>query len=142
MISGILHKLYDTIQQAVFPPKCLACETFYWIPERSRCWISGNPDPDAAVRPTSVRDQAEITLATCLCPDCLAGLNAVESPLCSCCGLPFSSRQDQDHYCGDCLESGQEFGIARAPLVYDSVITNVIHCFKIQRQNSIGPTAR
>jgi ComF family protein len=54
----------------------------------------------------------------------------VESPLCTCCGIPFKSRQGQDHYCGACIASGKKFGIARAPLVYDRIITEVIHCFK------------
>ena len=130
MVSLLLKRFYETIQQAVFPPKCLVCEAFYWIPEPNRSEISDNPDTDEAAWPASIREQAEISLATCLCPDCLAMLTTVESPLCSCCGLPFSSRQDQDHYCGACLVSGQEFGIARAALVYDSVITKIIHCFK------------
>jgi len=57
-------------------------------------------------------------------------LIAVESPLCICCGIPFRSRQGQDHFCGACIASGQKFGIARAALIYDRIITEVIHCFK------------
>ena len=72
----------------------------------------------------------ETSLATCLCPACLAELVRVESPLCDCCGIPFKSRQGQDHYCGACLASDNKFGMARAALVYDRVITEVIHCFK------------
>jgi ComF family protein len=130
MISGLLNKLYDIIQQAVFPPKCLVCNDFYRIPEHSRCGISANSGHDEAARPVSVRDQAEISLSACLCPDCLAELITVESPLCTCCGIPFKSRQGQDHYCGACIAAGKKFGIARAPLVYDRIITEVIHCFK------------
>ncbi len=130
MITGFLNKLYDIIQQAVFPPRCLVCNAFYRIPEHSRCGISANSGPDGAAWPVSVRDQAESSLSACLCPDCLAELIPVESPLCICCGIPFNSRQGQDHYCGACIAAGKKFGIARAPLVYDRIITEVIHCFK------------
>jgi ComF family protein len=130
MISGLLNKLYDIIQQAVFPPKCLVCEAFYRIDARNRHPISEDHGTDERVGLPAIRAQAAISLAPCLCPDCLAGLTTIESPLCSCCGLPFNNRQDEDHYCGTCLASGQEFGIARAPLVYDRTVTKVIHCFK------------
>ncbi len=130
MLSGFLNKVYNIIQEAVFPPKCPVCGTFYRIPEQSRRGHQGEPDPAETAWPVSMRDQVEISLATCLCRDCLAQLSTVESPLCICCGRPFNSRQDQDHYCGACLASGQEFGIARAPLVYDRIVTALIHCFK------------
>ena len=132
MISGFLNKLYDIILEAVFPPKCLVCGTFYPMPEQRRREHRDKPDPADTAWPASIREQAEISLASRLCPNCLAELKTVESPLCICCGRPFNSRQDQDHYCGACLASGQEFGIARAPLVYDRIVTALIHCFKYQ----------
>ena len=55
---------------------------------------------------------------------------AVESPLCSCCGLPFESRYGLDHRCGDCSASPKNFRIARAPLIYEQVFTEIIHCYK------------
>ena len=130
MLHSLLNRLCQIIQDAVFPPKCLVCDAFYRIPERNDYGISYNPSPDEPVGPPSVQEQATISLITSLCPDCLAKLTTVESPLCTCCGLPFNNRQGQDHYCGDCLEAGQEFGIARASLVYDPIITSIIHCFK------------
>ena len=130
MVSHLLNRFYQIIQEAVFPPKCLVCHAFYRIPEHRRCGISSCTEPAEAAWPLSVRDQAEISLSACLCRDCLAELTAVESPLCICCGIPFQSRQGQDHYCGACIAAGNEFGIARAPLVYDRIITEVIHCFK------------
>ena len=130
MISGLLNKVYDILQAAVFPPKCLVCGAFYWIPNRKPGKVSEDNDPNGAAWQASFQEQAVISLATCLCPNCLTDLKAVESPLCIRCGLPFNSRQDQDHYCGACLASGQVFGIARAPLVYDRIVTEVIHCFK------------
>ena len=130
VLSNQFYRLYQIFQEAVFPPKCLVCNAFYRIPEHRRCGISSRSDPTEAAWPLSIRDQAQILLSACLCPDCLAELTPVESPICICCGIPFQSRQGPDHYCGACIASGKKFGIARAPLVYDRIITEVIHCFK------------
>ena len=130
MISHLLNRLYQIIQETVFPPKCLVCANFFRIPDQNRPKIAANSGPDGNTRALSVQAQLEISLATCLCANCLTELITVESPLCICCGIPFKSRQGQDHYCGACIASGKNFGIARAPLVYDRIITEVIHCFK------------
>jgi len=130
VLSRLLHRFYQIFHETVFPPKCLVCATFFRIPDHSCKGISADPVNDGHARPLSVQGQVEISLSTCLCPDCLAELVRVESPLCICCGIPFKSRQGQDHFCGACTASGKKFGIARAPLVYDRIITEVIHCFK------------
>jgi ComF family protein len=106
------------------------CNTFYRVPVHGRHGISANADAEGTALGVSVRDQARISLSANLCPDCLSELITVESPLCICCGIPFKSREGQDHYCGGCITSGKNFGIARAPLVYDSIITEIIHCLK------------
>ncbi len=130
MISHLLNRLNQIIQEAVFPPKCLVCATFFRIPDQSRKGSSAGSGPDGHARSLLVQDQVEISLATYLCPNCLSEVVRVESPLCICCGIPFKSRQGEDHYCGACTVSRKKFGIARAPLVYDRIITEVIHCFK------------
>ncbi len=130
VVSKRLYRVGKLFQEAVFPPKCLVCHTFYRIPEHGRQGISANSDPGGSALGVSIRDQARKSLSANLCPGCLSALITVESPLCICCGIPFNSRQGQDHYCGGCITSGKNFGIARAPLVYDSIITEVIHCLK------------
>lgn len=130
MALNLFNRIYQTIQETVFPPKCLVCATFFRIPDQNRQKIAANPGPDGNTRAVSVQTQLEISLATYLCANCLTELITVESPLCICCGIPFKSRQGQDHYCGACIASGKNFGIARAALVYDRIITEVIHCFK------------
>jgi len=67
-----------------------------------------------------------------MCPACIRSMAAVESPICVCCGLPFKSRQGDDHLCGDCMESPKRFRRARAPLVYEQVMARLVHCFKYQ----------
>jgi ComF family protein len=130
VVSHLLNKFYHIAQQAVFPSKCLVCNAFYQIPERNRYRISAINIAGERARPFSIRAQAQKSLANCLCPGCLTDLILVESPLCTGCGIPFAGRQGADHYCGACLASGNRSGIARAPLVYDKFMSEVIHSFK------------
>lgn len=130
MISYLLNTLYRIVQDAVFPPKCLVCDAFFQISDEDRKGFSVNKFADGQARYPSFQAQAEISLAGCLCSRCLAALIPVESPLCNCCGIPFVSRQGEDHFCGACLASGNQFGIARAALVYNEITTEVIHSFK------------
>ncbi|MEJ2166943.1 MAG: ComF family protein [Desulfobacterales bacterium] len=83
-------------------------------------------------RPLPAQSRPDRLLSYYLCSGCLRGLVAVESPLCVCCGLPFKSRQGDDHPCSDCIDSPKKFRIARAPLVYEQTLTTIIHCFKYQ----------
>jgi ComF family protein len=42
----------------------------------------------------------------------------------------FTSREGEDHLCGECLESPKKFRTARAFGVYDKALMTLIHCFK------------
>ena len=130
MISHLLNTLNRIVQEAVFPPKCLVCDAFFQILDENRKGYSVKKVTDGQARYPSFQTQAEISLAGCLCSQCLAALIPVESPLCTGCGIPFVSRQGEDHFCGACLASGNHFGIARAALVYNEITTEVIHSFK------------
>jgi ComF family protein len=124
-MSTILKKIYKILYETVFPPKCLVCRSFIKPPEGDYNGFSGE-----AVLSLTVQIQVERLLSQYLCRHCIGGLVAVESPLCSCCGLPFESRHGLDHRCGDCSASPKKFRIARAPLVYEQIFTEVIHCYK------------
>jgi len=129
MISYYFSRFCQILQEAVFPPKCLACAAFYRIADHSPGRRSAGSNPSVGST-ASIQAGMDESLAAVLCPDCLGQLINVESPLCLCCGLPFKSRQGPDHHCGQCLDTGHKFGQARAALVYEPVITKLIHCFK------------
>ena len=93
---------------------------------------SKRADGHASARPPSLQSQLDRLLSFYLCPVCIRGMVGVESPICVCCGLPFKSRQGHDHPCGECIDASKKFRIARAPLVYEQILTKVIHCFKYQ----------
>jgi ComF family protein len=124
-MSQIVKKFYKILIETIFPPKCLVCGSFIKSPEGDNNGLSEGADLSL-----TVQIQVERLLSECLCRNCIGGLKAVESPLCSCCGLPFESRHGLDHCCGDCSASPKKFRIARAPLVYEQVFTEVIHCYK------------
>ena len=124
-MSKIVKKLYKIVKETVFPPKCLVCRSFIQPPGGDYNGFPGEADLSL-----TVQIQVERLLSQYLCRDCIGGLVAVESPLCSCCGLPFESRHGIDHRCGDCSASPKKFRIARAPLVYEQIFTEVIHCYK------------
>ena len=124
-MSKIVKKLYKIVKETVFPPKCLVCRSFIQPPGGDYNGFPGEVDLSL-----TVQIQVERLLSQYLCRDCIGGLVAVESPLCSCCGLPFESRHGIDHRCGDCSASPKKFRIARAPLVYEQIFTEVIHCYK------------
>jgi len=109
----------------VFPPKCLVCKSFLNPLEGDNDGFS-----EATDLSSSLQIQIERLMSEYLCRACIDGLIAVESPLCSCCGMPFESRHGLDHRCGECSTSPKNFRIARAPLVYEQIFTEVIHCYK------------
>jgi ComF family protein len=130
VIPGFLHKLYRNLNETVFPPKCLVCRSFFQPPAHDADIVSRPAGTHAPGWPLPLQSQLDGLLSLYLCSACIRGLVMVESPICVCCGLPFKSRQGGDHPCSDCIAAPKKFRIARAPLVYEQILTRVIHCFK------------
>jgi len=65
-----------------------------------------------------------------LCDDCLAKTPPLVSPICSCCGHPFSGAAQTDHLCGSCITDPPPFSAARAALLYENGTKEMIHQFK------------
>jgi ComF family protein len=85
----------------LFPPLCHACKSFI---------------PDAG--------------AIHLCESCLAGSPAIASPHCTLCGLPFLTEGGTDHLCGGCIRNPPSFAAARAAVMFDGPVRDLIHRFK------------
>jgi ComF family protein len=84
----------------IFPPLCHVCRTF--IPDAGHLHI---------------------------CPACRERLLPIATPLCTVCGIPFIGAGD-DHICGDCITARHHFDAARAALVYEGAVHDLIHAFK------------
>jgi ComF family protein len=65
-----------------------------------------------------------------LCKECLAKAPPLASPLCSCCGHPFSGAGRADHLCGPCITDPPPFSAARSALLYENSTKELIHQFK------------
>ena len=128
--SRLLFRQYKTLHRVVFPPKCLACDRFFHPPDGDTAVVTADAGCKEYPASLSLQCQLDRLLSVCLCQACIRGLTAVESPICDCCGIPFKSRQGVDHRCGDCTTKPKSFRIARAPLIYEQILTRVIHCFK------------
>jgi len=77
--------------------------------------------------------------AVAVCPACLRKIEWVASPVCSCCGLVFASREGGDRVCGDCQTDPPAFSRARAAALYDGAVAAAIKRFKFGRQLAFLP---
>jgi ComF family protein len=88
------------------------------------------------------------TAPVAVCPACEAQITWVASPLCTCCGRVFESRDGADRVCGDCQEEPPPFVRARAAVIYESPsdddlkkrpVFKAITGFKFSRQMAFLP---
>ena len=79
------------------------------------------------------------TAVVAVCPECEAQITWVASPLCTCCGRVFASRDGADRVCGDCQTDPPPFTRARAATLYDGPVTQAITRFKFSRQMALLP---
>ena len=118
------------MEDALFPFQCLACGCFFDAPvtprrqaQPHRMWVDHETNnPWGAT--------IERLFNAYLCTECVKEFIPIEAPICVTCGIMFKSRVGQDHMCADCIKSKKQFRIARAPVVYDRALMNLIHSFK------------
>ncbi|MGE4094811.1 MAG: double zinc ribbon domain-containing protein [Candidatus Binatia bacterium] len=80
------------------------------------------------------------------CQTCQRSIQPIKSPLCICCGIPFTTPLGPDHLCGDCLAELPPFRRARAWVYYHNngdktvpqPISSAVQQFKYQRNLSVG----
>ena len=126
-ISNRPGSLLNIFLDAVFPPKCLVCSRLFKASRKSN-GIQQAPDTAAEIiDPFAVSYRL---LTSFCCPDCVSAFAVISSPKCTCCGIPFKNRQDQNHLCGDCITRPKKFRMARAALAFDQQSMAVIHRFK------------
>jgi ComF family protein len=125
-----IRRLSNTLLEALFPVKCLACGCFFDPPDVTP-WQRLSRELQAG-QAFDVQQHAIIALffSRYLCAGCAQGIVPVEAPMCLSCGIMFKSRQGEDRTCEDCITAPGQFRIARAPVVYDQALMNLIHCFK------------
>lgn len=95
----MLEHFLEPLQELLFPSYCLECD------RRLPC--------------------REVPL---LCGDCLTHIDYINSPGCSCCGIPFHT--GRDHLCGLCLKNTFAFDLARSAVHYREPVTSLISSLK------------
>jgi ComF family protein len=104
-----LKRLFKGLADLVFPPRCITCGSL----------LTGE-----GIHP--------------FCLSCTSRIHFIQSPLCTCCGMPFSAGEGRDHLCGDCVTAEQHFKTARAVGKYEAVLLEAIHRFKYQGRVHVG----
>jgi ComF family protein len=84
---------------------------------------------------TAVGEEA----AVAVCPECEGQIEWVESPMCTCCGAVFASRDGVDRVCGDCQAEPPPFARARTAALYEGPAAHAIKRFKFTRQMAYLP---
>jgi ComF family protein len=68
-----------------------------------------------------------------VCAACRAQVKQVEPPFCHRCGLPYDGDLTTEFECSNCRDVDLHFSTARAAVVYDGLVREVIHRYKYRR---------
>ena len=136
-------RVINAVTDAFFPTRCLTCGSFYRVDKSYRNTLksiasildfffkSGCLNDDILEKDSIAQARIfSILMAPFLCAKCSNTFLAIESPICSTCGMVFKSRLGEDHLCGECLSSPNSFQRARSAGIYDKVMMDAIHCLK------------
>jgi len=128
----------EALSGAIFPGKCLSCGGF--IPpdrhHRKDALIS-RLEP-AAQTEYHVESVFSTLTGAFLCAACADDFMPAASPMCTCCGMVFKSRQGENHLCGDCTTEPKHFTTARAFGIYDRTLMNAVHALKYHGKTRIA----
>ncbi len=136
-----LRPIAAAVMEALFPTRCLACGAFFNPSGRSDAPAPDAPIekiPDAPIAEPAKPALFRQVLNRHLCPDCAGDFGPVDSPLCSCCGLMFRSREGPNHPCGLCHSDPPRFAMARSFGLYDSALLTLIHRFKYNGKTGLS----
>ncbi len=104
-----MKSFLDACKDLVFPACCLACEK-----------------------------RLPVTRLPLFCDDCLSQVPFIDSPYCTCCGLPFQG--GQDHLCSQCHLKPYSFHLARAAVLYREPVSPLVSSLKFHGQLTGLPT--
>ncbi|MDY6838656.1 MAG: ComF family protein [Thermodesulfobacteriota bacterium] len=119
----LFEGFFKDLVEAILPPKCLICGAF----ERRQ-----------QVEERGKADRLAHLTDPYFCASCRSNIAEIASPLCSTCGLPFVSREGEDHTCSECLVERKYFRRARAFGVYEGSLMEAIHRFKYTKKTSLS----
>lgn len=98
-------KFLSQLIDIFYPPRCHICRQFLSTDER-------------------------FSSSFHLCNNCLAGLIPITHPMCTICGVPFSTSTGPDHLCENCLRKRPWYDFLRSPYLYSGPLMESIQRFK------------
>ena len=118
-----------TFKNALFPGVCFSCGRLFPIaPSEFDPHVDG---ADGQYRFAQL-------LPGHICTACRSQYAALESPMCSSCGLPFETSHGPDHICGNCMTDPPVYAQARAAGIYQGVLRSTIHQLKYERREKLA----
>jgi ComF family protein len=108
-------KALKSLIDLIYPPRCPICQAFL----QDQNTLQGKQDLP-------------------FCQACFKDFTAIESPLCSLCGRPFSDGAERDRICEDCLRKRPAYDIARAPYLYDGALMTAIQELKYAQRSHLA----
>ncbi|MDI7260130.1 MAG: ComF family protein [Thermodesulfobacteriota bacterium] len=99
--------LFERLFRFLLPPQCHCCERFLEEGQQG------------------------------ICPDCLSKIQWITPPFCTICGIPFVSREVENHPCGACVTREKYFTIARALGHYEGPLREAIHRWKYEEKTHL-----
>ena len=133
LFDWLCDQLPVILKEALFPTRCLICGGLY----RTQGRLSEKETVELVLSQQRAAVFAGL-MAVFLCPVCRNGFTPVESPLCTCCGMLFGSREGEDHICSECLQVPRHFDKARSAGIYGQALMESIHCFKYKEKIQLG----
>jgi len=73
------------------------------------------------------------------CSNCLSEIHWIEPPFCSICGIPFISKEIENHPCGACVTHKKYFTMARSLGTYEGSLQEAIHHWKYEGKTNLTP---
>lgn len=106
-------KLLNQLIDIIYPPRCPFCSGFLSTIENR------HPPPH-------------------LCDNCLQALTPITHPMCTVCGIPFSTSIGSDHLCEICLRKRLWYDSVRTPYLYSGPLMNAIQRFKYNSETHLS----
>lgn len=128
----------EALAEAIFPGKCLSCGRFMPAERHRRKDALSSGFLQSAQVFCDEKSAFSMLTGDFLCACCADDFIPVASPMCTCCGMVFKSRQGENHLCGNCTLEPRNFTTARAFGIYDRTLMHAVHALKYHGKTRIA----
>ncbi len=133
-MSKKFNIILQSFKDAIFPGRCLACDSLflkngisYPYPEKNPAFNDNYSEDEQTARFASL-------MHPYLCPDCIKDYIPLSSPWCTQCGMMFQETIADDHLCGNCIKTPGKYRILRSAGIYDGSMLSSIRAYKFRKK--------